>query len=138
MPVKVQVPRRAGIVRFFLHPVGKTIVALVVAAITLGLVFFTYFYVKYSKLIEAKLAAGPFANTSMLFAAPRSVAVGEATTPVELASELRHAGYSEATNNRMGHYAVRADEIDIYPGPDSYFKREDGVKIGRASCRERV
>jgi penicillin-binding protein 1B len=127
VPTKVQVPRRAGIVRFFLHPAGKTFVGLVVAAITLGLVFFTYYYVKYSKLIEAKLTAGPFANTSMLFAAPRSVTVGEQTTPQELASELRHAGYSEATNNRMGHYAIGPDELDIYPGPDSYFKREDGV-----------
>ena len=127
MPVKIQVPRRAGLVRFFLHPVGKTIVAVIVAAITLGLVFFTYFYVKYSKLIEAKLAAGPFANTSMLFASPRTVALGEGATPQELASELRHAGYSEATNNRMGHYAIQADEIAVYPGPDSAFKREDGV-----------
>ncbi len=127
MPVKVQVPRRAGIVRFFLHPVGKTIIAVIVAAITLGLAFFTYYYVKYSKLIEAKLAAGPFANTSMLFASPRSVALGEQTTPQELASELRHAGYSEATGNRMGHYALGAEEIDIYPGPDSFFKRQDGV-----------
>ena len=127
MPVKVQVPQGSGIVRFFLHPVGKTIVAVIVATITLGLVFFTYYYVKYSKLIEAKLAAGPFANTSMLFAAPRSIAVGEQTTPQELASELRHAGYSEATGNRMGHYDVGPEEIDIYPGPDSFFKRQDGV-----------
>ena len=27
----------------------------------------------------------------------------------------------------MGHYAIKPDEIDVYPGPDSYFKREDGV-----------
>lgn len=127
MASQAQAPRRAGIVRFFLHPVGKTIVAVIVTAITLGLIFFTYYYVKYSKLIEAKLAAGPFANTSMLFASPRSVALGEQTSPQELVGELRHAGYSEATNNRMGHYAVRSDEIDIYPGPDSYFKRDDGV-----------
>lgn len=127
MPVKVQVPQRAGIVRFFLHPVGKTLVAVIVAAITLGLIFFTFYYVKYSKLIEAKLAAGPFGNTSMLFASPRSVGLGEQTNPLELSAELRHAGYSEATNNRMGHYAVRSDEIDIYPGPDAFFKNDDGV-----------
>ncbi|MGI8745480.1 MAG: PBP1A family penicillin-binding protein [Bryobacteraceae bacterium] len=127
MPVKVQVPAKAGIVRFLFHPAGKTILAVFVAVVTLGLVCFTYYYVKYSKLIEAKLAAGPFANTSMLFAAPHSIAVGEQTNPQEIASELRHAGYNESTNNRMGHFTARGDEIDIYPGPDSYFKREDGV-----------
>jgi penicillin-binding protein 1B len=125
--VKVQVPQKAGLVRFFLHPAGKTILAVIVVTVTVALVSFTYYYVKYSKLIEAKLAAGPFANTSMLFASPHSVAVGETATPQEIATELRHAGYTESPNNRMGHYTLRAEGIDIYPGPDSYFKREDGV-----------
>ena len=78
MPSKAQAPRRAGIVRFFLHPVGKTIVAVIVTAITLGLILFTYYYVKYSKLIEAKLAAGPFAN--------RPEASGGLATPASVTS----------------------------------------------------
>ena len=55
------------------------------------------------------------------------MAVGDETTPQEIATDLRHAGYTESANNRMGHYALKPDEIDIYPGPESYFKREDGV-----------
>src|SRR5258708_37548932 len=27
----------------------------------------------------------------------------------------------------MGYYTLKADEIDIYPGPDSFFKRDEGV-----------
>ncbi len=125
--VKVQAPRKTGLVRFLLHPAGKTIIAVFVLTATIALVVFTYYYVKYSKLIETKLAAGPFANTSMIFAGPRSVAVGDETTPQDLAADLRRAGYSESANNHMGHYAAKTDEIDVYPGPDSYFKREDGV-----------
>ena len=127
MPVKVQVPKRAGFVRFLLHPAGKTILAVLVVTITLVLIVFTYYYVKFSRLIEEKLAAGPFANTSMLFAEPKSLEVGDDATPQEIVYELRRAGYTESTSNRMGHYALRPDEVDIYPGPDSYFKREDGV-----------
>ena len=70
MPVKVQVPKKAAAVRFFLHPVGKTIIVIFVLSLTAALSVFTYYYVKYSRLIEAKLATGTFQNTSMIFAAP--------------------------------------------------------------------
>jgi penicillin-binding protein 1B len=125
--VKVQVPQKASLVRFFLHPVGKTLLLVVALTLTTGLGIFTYYYVKYSRLIEAKLAAGPFSNTSMLFAAPRTLTVGDVATPQEIAIELHHSGYNENRNNRMGYYTVKPDEIDIYPGPDSYFKRDEGV-----------
>ncbi len=127
MAVKVQVPAKASAVRFVLHPVGKILLAVLVLVLTAGLGVFTYYYVKYSRLIEHKLAAGPFANTSMLFATPRTVGVGDQVSPQELASELRRSGYNESRNNRMGYYTLKADEIDIYPGPDSYFKRDEGV-----------
>ncbi|MGD0437885.1 MAG: penicillin-binding protein 1A, partial [Bryobacteraceae bacterium] len=127
MAVRVQVPKKAAAVRFVLHPAGKVILALLALAVTTGLAIFTFYYVKYSRRIDAKLAAGPFANTSMLFAAPRTVSVGDHATPQEIANELRHSGYNESSNNRMGYFAVKADEIDIYPGPDSYFKRDEGV-----------
>jgi penicillin-binding protein 1B len=125
--VKVQVPRKAKAVHFVMRPAGKVILALLVLGATSGLAVFTFYYVKYSRRIDAKLAAGPFANTSMLFAAPRTVAVGDLASPPEIANELRHSGYTESTNNRMGYFAVKPGEIDIYPGPDSYFKRDEGV-----------
>jgi penicillin-binding protein 1B len=125
--VKVQVPKKASAVRLVLHPAGKIILVLVVLGVTAGLAVFTYYYVKYSRLIEAKLAAGPFANTSMLFAAPRTISVSDRATPQELAIDLRHSGYNESPNNRIGYFTEKPDEIDIYPGPDSYFKRDEGV-----------
>jgi len=125
--VKVQVPKKASAVRFALHPLGKILIAVVVLGLTAGLGTFTYYYAKYSRLIETKLAAGPFANTSMLFATPRTVATGDIATPQEIANDLRHSGYNESTNNRMGYFTLKPEEIDIYPGPDSYFKREEGV-----------
>jgi penicillin-binding protein 1B len=136
--VKVQVPKKASAVRFFLHPGGKLLIAVLAIGITAGLGVFTYYYSFYSHRIEAKLAAGPYANTSMLFAAPRTVAVGDAVTPAEIASELRHSGYSESHNNRMGYFALKTDEIDVYPGPDSYFKRDEGVIKFRANKVARI
>jgi penicillin-binding protein 1B len=136
--VKVQVPKKASAVRFFLHPGGKFLIALFAIGLTAGLGVFTYYYSYYSHRIEAKLAAGPYANTSMLFAAPRTIAVGDGATPEEVASELRHSGYSESHNNRMGYFALKPQEIDIYPGPDSYFKRDEGVIKFRAGKVARI
>jgi penicillin-binding protein 1B len=136
--VKVQVPKKASAVRFFLHPGGKLLIALFAIVVTAGVGIFTYYYSFYSHRIEAKLAAGPYANTSMLFAAPRTVAVGDIASPPEIASELRHSGYSESHNNRMGYFAFKPDEIDIYPGPDSYFKRDEGVIKFRAGKVARI
>jgi len=110
-----------------MHPAGKIFLVLFVLSLTAGFGVFTYYYVKYAKLIEVKLKAGPFANTSMLFAAPQTVDVGDTEDPQEIASELRRSGYTESPSNRMGYFTLKTNEIDVYPGPDSYFKRDDGV-----------
>ncbi len=106
--VKVQVPKKSSAVKFALHPVGKILLVLLVLGFTTGLAVFTYYYVKYSRLIDTKLAAGPFAATSMLFAAPRTVDVGDVADPQEIASDLRRSGYTESTSNRMGYFTAEA------------------------------
>src|ERR1039457_4502355 len=128
VPLKVKVPKkRSWLVRFFLHPVGKTFLAVFLIVLTVGVALFTYYYDKYAKIIDAKLSTGPFVSTSMLFAAPRTVMLGDEATPEEIATDLRRAGYSESHENRMGHFAITREGIEIYPGPDSFFKRDDGI-----------
>jgi penicillin-binding protein 1B len=106
--------------------------ALVVAALllfaTAGTVF-TYYYVKYSRLIDASLRTGPFSHTSMLYASPRPVMVGDETRIEEIASYLRKCGYSESNSSRVGWYRVRPDAIEINPGPDAYDSEGAVVKI---------
>lgn len=101
------------------------------AAAALTLVFlgvFTFYYVRYSHLIDRKLRAGPFQSTSMVFAAPRVVEVGDEISPAEIIAQLRESGYGESSSNRMGWYHLRPDgAVEIFPGPDSYFDDEAGV-----------
>jgi penicillin-binding protein 1B len=127
VPVKVQVPERAGLTRFVLSPWGKALVVTFMVLLAAGILVFSYFYIKYSRLIDEKLAAGPFGNTSMLFAAPQSIAVDETVSPPDIVYDLRRSGYNESEKNRLGYYTLKPDEIDIYPGPDSYFEPEGGV-----------
>ncbi|HUS08760.1 MAG TPA: PBP1A family penicillin-binding protein [Bryobacteraceae bacterium] len=127
MAVKIQVPKKAALVRFVLHPWGRAFLIAFLAVNTIALVTFTFYYVKYSRLIEEKLLAGPFANTSMLFAAPQVVMIGDQLTVQDVVAQLRKSGYGEARSSRMGWYNVRPDAIEIFPGPDSYFDQEEGV-----------
>src|SRR5260370_8587410 len=71
VPIKIRVPeKRSWMVRFLLHPAGKTFLAIFVIALTVGAALFTYYYEKYAKIIDAKLSAGPFRKTPMFFSAP--------------------------------------------------------------------
>jgi len=92
-----------------------------------GLGAFTYFYVKYARVIDEKLRAGVFANSARIFAAPETVGVGDAIAPNEIAADLRRSGYNESRSNPLGYYQMRANAIEVFPGKDSYFDQEAGV-----------
>ncbi|MGC4055602.1 MAG: hypothetical protein QM757_42805 [Paludibaculum sp.] len=53
--MRIQVPRKALLVRFFLHPVGKTLLALSALFLVVFIGVFSYFWVQYSRLIDQKL-----------------------------------------------------------------------------------
>lgn len=125
--MKVRVPKSAGLARFFLGPAGRVLVVGLALSTVAGLGVFTYFYSRYSRLIDQKLRAGPFINTAKLFASPESVAVGDAMMPDDIAGELRRSGYNESPGNSIGYYRVRPNSIEIFPGPDSYFDQEAGL-----------
>ncbi len=127
MAVRIQVPKKAALVRFVLNPWGRAFLIAFIVINTAALLTFTYYYIQYARLIEQKLAAGPFANTSMLFAAPQVVMTGDETSAAEIVAQLRRSGYGETRGNRMGWYNLRPDAVEIYPGPDSYFDQEEGV-----------
>ena len=125
--MKVRVPRSAALARFVLGPVGRFLVLTAAFCLVLGLCVFTYFYSRYSRLIDEKLRAGPFVQTAKLYAAPESVAVGDAVSPAQIAADLRQSGYNENRGNPVGYYQLGPNSIEVFPGPDSYFDQEAGV-----------
>jgi penicillin-binding protein 1B len=125
---RIQLRRNAWWVRALRHPGGKIALAFSLTVTVALLSVFTFYYVRYSRLIDRKLRSGPFDSTSMVFAAPRAVSVGDEVSPEEIITQLRRSGYGESSGNRMGWYHVRADNaVEIFPGPDSYFDDEAGV-----------
>src|SRR5438067_8328076 len=121
---KRRVVQGSGFVRFLMHPVGKTLMGLVLLVIVVGAGVFIHYYSKYAKLIDERLKGGPYTTTSRIYAAPQSIAVGDVSSPGDIATALRSAGYNENKKNTTGYYALKSDSIDIFPGSESYFQEE--------------
>ena len=125
--MSLRVPRNSSLTRHFLGPVGRILIMVGTLFVIVVLAAFTYFYARYSKVIDEKLRAGPFANNAKIFAAPESVGVGDPLSPNDIAAQLRRSGYSESRGNSIGYFQPGPTEISIFPGPDSYFDQEAGV-----------
>jgi penicillin-binding protein 1B len=87
-----------------------------------GVLGFTYFYVHFSRMIDARLSGDVFNHASLVYAAPTPVEVGERSTPEGFAARLQKAGYTTGqTRSRFGTYEIAGDRLVIRPGPDSFF-----------------
>jgi len=124
-------PRRALLVRFLKNPWARAFLISFLVLGTLSGGVFTYYYSKYAHIIEEKLRNGPFGNTSMLYAAPQPVMVGDQTQTSEITDYLQRAGYTESNRNRLGWYHVRPDAVEINPGPEAYDGEGAVIKIER-------
>ncbi|MDX2153948.1 MAG: PBP1A family penicillin-binding protein [Bryobacteraceae bacterium] len=124
--------------KFYAKPLGKAAVLSFALLLAAGTGFVFYWLLYFNRLIDAKLAAGPYAETSRLYASPQLLQVGEETSTEELVAQLRRCGYGESRSNRMGWYNVRRDgALEVFPGVDSYFRGEDAVvKVERGKVAE--
>jgi penicillin-binding protein 1B len=94
---------------------------------------FVYFYVRFSRVIDARLSGDVFNNASLVFAAPTPVFVGEAITPAAVAARLRKGLYAEYTGgSRVGTYRLVGNRLEIRPGDESFF-HSDFFKEGPAA-----
>jgi penicillin-binding protein 1B len=99
-----------------------------IAVAVIGVIVFFAYYMKYARLTDEKLAQGPFPNSSLLYAAPRVVGVGDPGTPLQFAGKLREAGYMEdGKTNLAGWYHLRPDALEVFPGDHSYPGSDAGV-----------
>jgi len=105
-----------------------------------GIIFmgvFAYFYVKYSRIVDKRMAGPIFSNAAKLYARPKVVSVGETIEAQQVVADLRRAGYSEQGREEspMGHYRYVRGGVEILPGPQSFHASDaalvkfDGGKI---------
>jgi len=110
------------------------------AMVTAALLVFTFTsYVHYYRVVGVKLKTGPFANASNIFASPKTIIPGAELSSSNLVTYLKRVGYSSSPENPVGAYVVRDGEIEVNPGPQSYFLRQpariafSGAKVQKLS-----
>jgi penicillin-binding protein 1B len=103
---------RAALVAFLLLAVSFTIV-------------FSYFYIKYDRIIEKRFRTPVFANSAKIYALPRVVRDGEKIEAKQIVAELRRAGYSDKDgDSNLGTFRLMKGGIEITPGSESYHAPE--------------
>jgi len=85
---------------------------------------FSFFWVKYGRMIDQKFKGQVFSNSAKIYAIPESVRVGEKLDPHSIATDLRRAGYSDKGQSAMGTFRLTSGSIEIKPGPQSYHSPE--------------
>ncbi|MGC2323556.1 MAG: penicillin-binding protein, partial [Terriglobales bacterium] len=107
-------------------PARLALAAVFLVVLALGGVF-TYYYVKYERIVERRMRGPIFANAAKIYALPKLVRKGDKLTVHEIAAELRRAGYTEGGNSSMGTFKLIKSGIEIRPGPVSYHSAEGAV-----------
>ena len=129
MTIKIRIPRENGEGRGIRglprDPVLRAaLAAFLLLAVSFAVVF-SYFYIKYDRIIEKRFRTPVFANSAKIYALPQTVRDGEKIEPKEIAAELRRAGYSEKDGeSKMGTFHLMKDGIEITPGEESYHSPE--------------
>jgi penicillin-binding protein 1B len=109
---------------------GLTILGVALAIFLSCAGIFTYYYVKYSRMIDARLSGHVLQNTTQIFSAPEHIAVGQVWSADELASYLQRVGYRpENDDNALGQYTVHTNSVDIRPSKLSYFAATNALAV---------
>lgn len=138
MAIKLKIPRskqqkasKGKVSRPHLSdPIVKTAVAVFIVLTTILMGIFAFYYIRYEKIIDRRMSGQIFANTARVYGLPKTVRVGQSISATEIATELRRAGYTDASKeneSRTGTYRISGNSIKVEPGPESYHDSSPAV-----------
>ncbi len=131
MTIKIRIPKGSGegagkkIRGLPRDPVLRAAVVVFLILAVSFTVLFSYFYIKYDRIIEKRFRSPVFANAAKIYALPKTVRDGEQIEAKEIAAQLRRAGYSDQEGqSNLGTFRLTKDGIEITPGAESYHSPE--------------
>jgi penicillin-binding protein 1B len=83
---------------------------------------FTFFYLKYSSMIDARLRGDVVVRTTGIYAAPRLIRVGQGMTLASLKSYLDGIGYVDAAkdaDSNRGRYQIKGNSIELHTSTEA-------------------
>jgi penicillin-binding protein 1B len=129
--IRLRIPKRPDLSgkptsRFSLRdPLVKAAFTVFIVLATLFLGVFSYFYIKYDRIITRRFKDKVFSTSAKIYAIPQTVRIGEKIGQREIAEDLRRAGYDERRDDSpLGSFRLLNGGIEIKPGPQSYHSPE--------------
>ena len=115
---------------FWTSVFGLGLLACVALCFLLAAGVFTFFYVKFSRMIDARLSGHILQNTTQIFSAPSHISDGQAWGLEDLVTYLQRTGYRpEADENSLGEYTINGNVVDIRPSKLSYFGASNALAV---------
>src|SRR5215831_16294026 len=111
--IKREVEPRKGLLRRIFN--RYVLIAIAVLVVVAGCVF-SYFYTRYSAVIDARLRGDVLIRTTRMYAAPRPVRSGSSTTLASMKTYLDSIGYVDSTKDAdasRGRYQIKGNSIEI-------------------------
>jgi penicillin-binding protein 1B len=128
VPIKVKIPSSSSKRR---RPLLRVFLTLAVALFVVGAAVFTFYYVRYERIVDKRMSGQIFSNSAKIYARPVTVHPGDRFTAAQIAALLRRAGYLDAdtkAGSPMGNYRMVSNGIEVMPGAESYHST-DGARI---------
>jgi penicillin-binding protein 1B len=128
--LKVKIPKRKSSRLHLSDPIVRAAAAAFIIISTILFGIFAFYYIRFQKLIDQKMAGPVFANSSKIYSIPRTLYPGYSITRDQIIAELRKTGYSEASEkgeSRLGTYHAVPNGVEVRPGPESYHSSEGAV-----------
>ena len=115
---------------FFTSTIGLTILGIVFGIFVIAGGIFTYYYIKYSRMIDARLSGNILQNTTQIFSAPERISAAQAWGPDDLVDYLTRVGYRPQQDpNSLGQFTVQGNTVDIRPSKLSYFAGKNALAV---------
>src|SRR3974390_133469 len=115
---------------FWTSAFGLALLGFVALCFLIAAGTFTYFYVKSSRMIDARLSGHILQNTTQIFSAPGHIADGQTLSSGDLVMYLQRSGYRpEADDSALGEYTVDGNTVDIKPSKLSYFGGNNALAV---------
>ena len=115
---------------FWTSKLGLALLGAVALSFLIAASIFTYYYVKYSRQIDARLSGHILQNTTQIFSAPEHISVGQAWGPSDLTMYLQRVGYRPGQDpGAMGEYSISGNTVEIKPSRLSYFGGTSAIAV---------
>jgi len=125
IPFRIRLSRGFWTSRFGIAVLGSGVLVLLA-----GVSVFAYYYVSFSRMIDARLSGEAFGNTSQVYSAPRRIYEGEAISQADVVASLERAGYFDRpVNGARGQFTVSRSTLSIHPLANSYFGVANGLRV---------